>query len=74
MAEKGIQGASTTHQEVIAHNALPNSKVEEEPVYEEVCYGYSGIRGLMKSPYVFGATFLASMGGFSYGYGMSRSR
>jgi hypothetical protein len=36
----------------------------------EVSYGYSGVRGLVKSPYVFGAALLASMGGFSYGYGM----
>lgn len=28
-----------------------------------------GIKGLANSPYVFGAAFLASFGGFSFGYG-----
>lgn len=28
-----------------------------------------GIKGLAKSPYVFGAALLASFGGFSFGYG-----
>ncbi|KAH8691358.1 putative transporter [Talaromyces proteolyticus] len=34
----------------------------------EVSYGPSGIRGLLGSSYVFGAAFLASLGGFSFGY------
>ncbi|KAL0253343.1 hypothetical protein SLS55_010319 [Diplodia seriata] len=33
-----------------------------------VSYGKSGIAGLIESPYVLGAAFLASMGGFSFGY------
>ncbi|KAL1640214.1 hypothetical protein SLS58_007165 [Diplodia intermedia] len=33
-----------------------------------VSYGKSGIGGLIESPYVLGAAFLASMGGFSFGY------
>lgn len=37
---------------------------------EGVSYGYSGARAFLASPYVFGAALLASMGGFSYGYGM----
>lgn len=37
----------------------------------EVSYGESGIRGVVKSPYVFGAAFLASLGGFSFGYDQS---
>lgn len=42
------------------------------PVQSEVDlqYGKSGLRGLLDSPYVFGAAFIASMGGFSFGYGM----
>lgn len=35
---------------------------------ENVSYGPSGIKGLISSPYVFGAAFLASLGGFSFGY------
>lgn len=35
---------------------------------EHVTYGRNGLRGLVSSPYVFGAAFLASLGGFSFGY------
>lgn len=35
---------------------------------DHVSYGPSGLRGLVSSPYVFGAAFLASMGGASFGY------
>lgn len=55
---------TTTHEEVV-------SKETPTLYAEEVHYGYSGAKGMLKSPYVFGATLLASMGGFSYGYGMS---
>lgn len=34
----------------------------------DVSYGKNGIRGVVSSPYVFGAAVLASMGGFSFGY------
>ena len=37
--------------------------------HENLSYGPSGFSGLLKSPYVFAAAFLASMGGFSFGYG-----
>jgi hypothetical protein len=36
---------------------------------EEVQYGYTGARAMFASPYILGAAMLASMGGFSYGYG-----
>ena len=35
---------------------------------DSVSYGPGGIRGLISSPFVFGAAFLASLGGFSFGY------
>ncbi|KAM5347716.1 hypothetical protein ACJ41O_007540 [Fusarium nematophilum] len=43
---------------------------ESHPVLftEDISYGRNGVRGLITSPYVFGAAFLASMGGFSFGY------
>lgn len=41
---------------------LPNA------LAEQVSYGESGVRGLLSSPYVFGAAFLASLGGYSFGY------
>ena len=40
-----------------------------EYVIEPVTYGYNGVKAWLRSPYVFGAALLASMGGFSYGYG-----
>lgn len=36
---------------------------------ENLSYGSSGIKGIIESPYVCAAAFLASMGGFSFGYG-----
>lgn len=39
---------------------------------ETVSYGKEGIRGLISSPYIFGAALLASMGGFSFGYDQLR--
>ncbi|KAI7278862.1 hexose carrier protein [Hortaea werneckii] len=35
---------------------------------EEVEYGAGGVKGLSENPYVFGSAFLASLGGFSFGY------
>lgn len=35
---------------------------------DHVSYGRSGVRGLVSSPYIFGAALLASLGGFSFGY------
>jgi hypothetical protein len=37
---------------------------------EEAHYGPSGVKAFFSSPFVFGAAMLASMGGFSYGYGL----
>ncbi len=37
--------------------------------YEHLSYGAGGLKGLVQSPYVFAAAFVASMGGFSFGYG-----
>ncbi|CAI6095971.1 unnamed protein product [Clonostachys chloroleuca] len=37
-------------------------------ILEDVSYGPSGMRGFLVSPYVSGAAFLASLGGFSFGY------
>lgn len=35
---------------------------------EQVSYGPGGVRGIISNPYCFGAAFLASLGGFSFGY------
>ncbi|WZH40763.1 general substrate transporter [Fusarium acuminatum] len=49
--------------ENIEHPASPVILVEED-----ISYGHGGIRGVIASPCIFGAAFLASMGGFSFGY------
>lgn len=36
---------------------------------EQITYDGSGLKGIIKSPFVFGAAVLASFGGFSFGYG-----
>lgn len=38
---------------------------------QEVSYGHKGVSGFFSSPFVFGVALLASIGGFSYGYGRS---
>lgn len=52
-------------------NSGSSSEHEEITVIENngtVAYGPDGVRGLFSSGYVFGAAFLASLGGFSFGY------
>jgi MFS family permease len=41
---------------------------EEDIFAEDVAYGPDGLRGLVGNSYVLGAAFLASLGGFSFGY------
>jgi MFS family permease len=36
--------------------------------YDHLSYGQNGLAGIIASPYVCGAAFLASLGGFSFGY------
>ncbi|KIN09098.1 hypothetical protein OIDMADRAFT_108444 [Oidiodendron maius Zn] len=40
----------------------------EDIFAEDLAYGPNGIRGIIGNSYVFGAAFLASLGGFSFGY------
>ncbi|KAL2784202.1 general substrate transporter [Aspergillus keveii] len=42
--------------------------IHSELTQSAVAYGPNGIRGLFSSGYVFGAAFVASLGGFSFGY------
>lgn len=46
---------------------IPTAELPDK-LAEQVSYGPKGIRGLVSSPYVSGAAFLASLGGFSFGY------
>ncbi|KAI9736309.1 MAG: hypothetical protein M1834_001195 [Cirrosporium novae-zelandiae] len=64
---KEINGGYAEH-----HEDLDMVKVTEGDIpdclVEEVSYGPGGIKGIISSPYVVGAAFLASLGGFSFGY------
>ena len=44
------------------------SPANPEAWVDSVSYGPGGMRGLFSNVYVFGAAFLASLGGFSFGY------
>ena len=65
--------ADPEKQSPIPHHEDPTFRVGSEDSFAELAaevrYGYAGVRGIFASPYVFGAALLASMGGFSYGYG-----
>lgn len=57
--------------EHVAHDhSLQSIPTAELPttLADNVSYGPSGIKGIVGSPFVFGAAFLASLGGFSFGY------
>ncbi|KAE8387987.1 hypothetical protein BDV23DRAFT_195492 [Aspergillus alliaceus] len=53
--------SSSEHHETVA--VKPDLKLQEVPEY-----GPHGVRDLISSGYVIGAAFLASLGGFSFGY------
>ena len=61
-----------------SRTTIQHAEDEIEPVHtadlptnlaENVSYGPSGVKGMISSPYVFGAAFLTSLGAFSFGYG-----
>lgn len=60
-----------THQTVLTQDGslapFPTAEFPDK-LAEQVDYGPGGIRGLASNPFVFGAAFLASLGGFSFGY------
>ena len=50
-------------------SAEPSSPVDPASAcHADISYGPTGIKGILQSPYVFFAAFIASMGGFSFGY------
>src|SRR5690349_7907610 len=55
------------HVETQALGPVPTAELPTT-LAENVSYGPGGIKGIISSPYVFGAAFLASLGGFSFGY------
>jgi MFS family permease len=46
----------------------PTESEMEDIFAEDLAYGPDGMRGIIGNSYVFGAAFLASLGGFSFGY------
>lgn len=63
-----LSNSSAEHfEDVNAIHTIPTADLPDL-LSEEVAYGPSGVKGLLASPYVFGAAFLASLGGFSFGY------
>lgn len=58
---KGSSSPSETHEE--------SPEFASQVLQTELHYDTEGIVGIFRSPYVLGAAILASMGGFSFGYG-----
>ena len=59
--------ATPEHVEGSIPKAMTESEMEDI-FAEDLAYGPNGIRGIIGNSYVFGAAFLASLGGFSFGY------
>lgn len=53
----------------IYHQEDTDGTLRRSSLVQHVEYDGQGIGAIIKSPYVFGAAFLASFGGFSFGYG-----
>jgi MFS family permease len=67
--DKPTAGKHSVHGQVDdTTNDLKPDVVHSELSQSAVAYGPNGIRGLFSSGYVFGAAFVASLGGFSFGY------
>lgn len=48
---------------------IEQTKPSESRAQQIISYDENGLAGIVRSPYVLGAAVLASMGGFSFGYG-----
>ncbi|KAI9651915.1 MAG: hypothetical protein M1831_007495 [Alyxoria varia] len=62
-----IEETSSDAQQVAVIHSPPTG-LNQPKLAGNVTYGPQGVRGLTTSRYVFGAAFLASLGGFSFGY------
>jgi len=64
-----------THQTAGTKGELAPFPTAEFPdkLAEQVTYGKGGVAGLIGNPFIFGAAFLASLGGFSFGYDQVRT-
>lgn len=62
--DKPMAISSSEHEEV----AITPAEARDGLGHSALAYGPTGVRGHFSSGYVFGAAFLASLGGFSFGY------
>lgn len=63
-----LSGSSAEYREDVSQMQTIATADLPDLLAEDVAYGPGGIKGLLGSPFVFGAAFLASLGGFSFGY------
>lgn len=70
MAEQAETPATADKLTSFAHEENPKS---DAPEFEalDITYDNNGVKGILNSPFVFGAALLASFGGFSFGYGIT---
>jgi hypothetical protein len=68
-ADLKLDSDITTPEHVESSSPKGPTESEMEDIFaEDLAYGPDGIRGIIGNSYVFGAAFLASLGGFSFGY------
>jgi MFS family permease len=65
--EPNSESNTATPDKCVQGDHVENPSVEDL-FAEDLAYGPDGMRGLLGNSYVFGAAFLASLGGFSFGY------
>jgi MFS family permease len=70
---RDVNKSATDRHGDLVHAEVVDTTLKADVVHSElgqsaVAYGPNGIRGLFSSGYVFGAAFVASLGGFSFGY------
>ena len=66
MESKVIRASAETREHGESEDLAP---VDFDPVsLDNISYGGNGIGAILTSPFILGAAFLASMGGFSFGF------
>lgn len=63
--DKPLAVSSSEHENIIP---ITTAEARDALGHSAAAYGPDGVRSLVSSGYVFGAAFLASLGGFSFGY------
>jgi hypothetical protein len=73
MSDKMLNDSKSTPEVSISHEEYNDVQIQEV-MEHKLEYDTNGLLGIIRSPYVFGASCLASFGGFSFGYGMNLNR